>query len=861
VDASDRLGAEREDAGPHGARSGVPGRSANRSLLLVVLAVVVALVSLLGPLGAGGLWDPHELGVAELARRIAVTVFGDTRLALTDAQNGIPSLAELGRGELPFTSVAVGLRVFGLSAWAGRLPLALWGLLGLFATYAMLARLVDRAAAAFAVLCLSTTPLYFLHARTILGDIVTMASMALGVAGLAIACFDGSADSPRRVRRVAWLLAGTSGLVTGAMSRGVLFGVAPPALAVAVAWWIRPRTRVRWADRLSVVSGMVASVGGIVALGLGIWAFVKTSHAPSSYSMLIGAAFRTAPGGTTHDVMIHQLGHAMFPWSALVPFGLAAALGAPPAAKDAGREVSARTALAAVAVLAVVPYTLLSPYVGVLPYGAVFALCALVGVFLHDLERGARTSRALAMTVVAVLVLFYLDYRTTPDTGMHAFVVKDAVMPASFVHTASVIVRNLTVLLSPGAFFTLMEQGSRPRFQLEEYLAWPRTLGDAFRRRLLPLLAMVQCALLVLAALEALSRRGLRIAWFSHMPAAVTLGFRYAWLVWPLVVLVPPAAALLLRDVFRFLFASESPSCPSGASTGWFERWRPTRALGAALAFTAAGGVLSLVYYPRLMMQLSPDQAVQSYRRLARPNEPLAMLGVSPEAAAYLVGEKVTTFSSDRAASAWLAGQGRRWLVAGEDKLPALNSSYRQHVSPRVNLPVLDARSSSALLVSNQRRPSEPDQNPFNSWILTDQPQPTHSVTAQLEGQLYGLGWDLTTLDGHNADALEAGRAYRLTLFWQVLKPILTTWRTFVHIDGQQRRLNADHDTLGGKYPMHQLLAGDFFADTTEFTVEPNFGPGVYDLYYGLYRDSQRMRVESGRHDNDRILGGPIRVR
>ncbi|MBN1606092.1 MAG: glycosyltransferase family 39 protein [Polyangiaceae bacterium] len=840
--------------------SAAPGHSANRRRWLVLLAAVVALVSLLAPLGVGGIWDPHELAVAELARRIAVTVFGGTRLALADAQNTVPSLAELGRGELPFTSVAVGLRVLGLSAWAGRLPLALWGLVGLFATYAMLARLVDRAAAAFAVLCLSTTPLYFLQARTILGDVVTMASMALGVAGLGIACFDGSADAPRRVQRAAWLFVGTGGLVTGVMSRGVLLGAAPPALAVALAWWVRPRTPTRWVDRLSVLSGMVASAAGVVALGLGIWAFVRTSHAASSYSMLLGAAFRTEPGGTTHDLMIHQVGHAMFPWSALVPFGLAAALSAaPPAAKDANREVSARTTLGAVAVIAVVSYTLLGPYVGALPYGAVFALCALVGVFLRDLERGAHTSRALAMATVAVLVLLSLDFRATPDTGMRAFVVEDAVMPASYVRTASAIVRNITVLLGVAAFFTLMERESRPRFQLRDYLAWPRALRDGLGRWLV--FTLVECALLALAAMEVLSRRGMHVHGLSKIPSVLAAIVRYAWLVWPPLVVATPIAVLFVRDVFRWLFASESPCCGGVEGAGWLARWRPSRALGAALAFTAAGGVLSLVYYPGLMTQLSPDQAVHSFGRLARPNEPLAMLGVSPEAAAYLVGEKVKTFSSDRAASTWLSGEGRRWLVAGADKLSALNSTYRQHASPRVNLPVLDARSSRALLVSNQRRPSERDQNPFDSWILTDRPQPKHSVTGQLEGQLYALGWDLTTLDGRNTDALEAGRAYRLTLFWQVLNPILTTWRTFVHIDGQQRRLNADHDTLEGKYPMHLLLTGDFFADTTEFTVEPNFGPGVYELYYGLYRENQRMRVESGRHDNDRILGGPIRVR
>jgi len=40
----------------------------------------------------------------------------------------------------------------------------------------LLARLVDRVAAAFSVIALSTMPLFFLGARTILGDVVTMSA-------------------------------------------------------------------------------------------------------------------------------------------------------------------------------------------------------------------------------------------------------------------------------------------------------------------------------------------------------------------------------------------------------------------------------------------------------------------------------------------------------------------------------------------------------------------------------------------------------------------------------------------------------------------------------------------------------------
>ncbi len=38
--------------------------------------------ALLGPVAAAGIWDPHELTVAELGRRIALHLYGAEGLAL-----------------------------------------------------------------------------------------------------------------------------------------------------------------------------------------------------------------------------------------------------------------------------------------------------------------------------------------------------------------------------------------------------------------------------------------------------------------------------------------------------------------------------------------------------------------------------------------------------------------------------------------------------------------------------------------------------------------------------------------------------------------------------------------------------------
>ena len=56
------------------------------------------------------------------------------------------------------------------------------------------------------------------------------------------------------------------------------------------------------------------------------------------------------------------------------------------------------------------------------------------------------------------------------------------------------------------------------------------------------------------------------------------------------------------------------------------------------------------------------------------------------------------------------------------------------------------------------------------------------------------------------------------------------------------------------------MLPGDFFADAHEFELDLNLTPGVYTLYYGLFRESVRLRVDRGKHHEDRIVGGRIRI-
>src|SRR6185369_3270688 len=244
--------------------------------------------------------------VAEFARRIALNLLGGQGLSLDGADNEVPTRSELGRGELPFTSIALGFRLFGLHEGAGRLPLSLWALAGLAATYLLVRRLADRRSAWFAVLVLATMPLYFLHARTMLGDIVTMSALALAVSGLALAVFDRSAGSVR------WLALGVGllGMVCALLSRGVLIGIAVPACSVGVTWLVLRATRVDSGERFGDAIGALALGFGALCGAVACRALLQAPESGGKFSLWLGTMVNRPRVLPTFDSVLLQLGHA-----------------------------------------------------------------------------------------------------------------------------------------------------------------------------------------------------------------------------------------------------------------------------------------------------------------------------------------------------------------------------------------------------------------------------------------------------------------------------------------------------------------------------------------------------------------------
>jgi hypothetical protein len=284
-----------------------------------------------------------------------------------------------------------------------------------------------------------------------------------------------------------------------------------------------------------------------------------------------------------------------------------------------------------------------------------------------------------------------------------------------------------------------------------------------------------------------------------------------------------------------------------------------------ALAFGGAvvGVVLCVAYYPALANQLSPKEVFESYRRTC-PGAPLALLGVGGRTAAYYAGGQPQTLSDTPGAFQWLmAGSGqRRCLAVKAEELPKLNQLWRQQSpEPKTNLPVLDARSSQIVLASSTLGGGEKNENPLGAIVLSAPPHPQRKLDVNMEDKLEVLGIDLDDERGHAVDTVAPGKTYHLKTYYRVLAPVTAEWEAFIHIDGYHRRHNGDHKPMNGKYPMSLWLTGDLLVDDHEFKLEPNFTPGTYTIYFGLFVGDTRLKVKSGPSDGDnRINGGALKV-
>jgi hypothetical protein len=819
------------------------------SRLAFVLALVVAALWIVLPIGRGGAWDPYELDVADLARRIAVHAFGATDLARAGDPATIPTLTDLGMGELPFTWMALVFRWFGVSDVTGRGAMAVWAVVGAAALGALVRRASGERTSFWAVAVLVTMPLYLLQGRTMLGDIVTIASFAIAVSGMLL-----WAIIPGRARWAAAAV-GAAGLAAGFMSRGWLLGVAAPCVSVGVAMLVGGELLGG-----SAASARIRRIVGTVLVALGALAAVRfcvvalplvDTDAPLAREagMIL---WDSRPNDATFDRLLRQIGHGLFPWSALLPWALSRAF----STRETGPEAFVRIALAVASIVAFACGTLVVPWAGALPYVGVVPLAGLVALALADLDRGQRPSPVAALGVGAAYALLVIDLTREPVRTLAAFGLVSPTLPPAYDEPAKRAVVVAGLLSAPIVIVALAKSEATLRLTFREVLPFlaarvreartdARALGRAavaaFQGNLLFFLVVFEAGLVGLAAMLFI---GGRAEWESvtSLPHAAVRAGQAAW--WAL-----PLAALGAAVAWR---AGAAAVDAAAAVT------RLGRGGVVGLAVAMGGTWLSFGYYPALAAELSPKEVFETFRAKRAPGEELALLGASPRSGAFYAGQTVPSFSDERSAFDWLdaAGDNRRFLVVKARDLARLNSLWRgEH---QANLPVIDARRSENLLAVS-RLGDEPNQNPLGDIVLDADPTPAKPLATRFLDDLDVLGWEVRDERGRLVDAVVPGKPFKLVFYYRVLARV-GDWQAFVHLDGRSRQ-NADHAVLGGRYPMPLWQPGDRVRDEIDVTLPPNFGPGEIWVFFGFFQGKTRMRVTEGEHQEDRAIAGRIKVR
>ncbi len=117
-----------------------------------------------------------------------------------------------------------------------------------------------------------------------------------------------------------------------------------------------------------------------------------------------------------------------------------------------------------------------------------------------------------------------------------------------------------------------------------------------------------------------------------------------------------------------------------------------------------------------------------------------------------------------------------------------------------------------------------------------DVPVLAHDAGAVFGDQLRLAGYELSRADG--------GQAVGVTLAWQALGPIDTSYTAFVHLLDGEGRLVAQSDAVpAGGYATDRWLAGEVVVDNHTLPIPEDLVPGSYLLVAGLYDAATGQRL------------------
>ena len=136
-------------------------------------------------------------------------------------------------------------------------------------------------------------------------------------------------------------------------------------------------------------------------------------------------------------------------------------------------------------------------------------------------------------------------------------------------------------------------------------------------------------------------------------------------------------------------------------------------------------------------------------------------------------------------------------------------------------------------------------------------PEISFPLRADIAHRAALLGYDL------DRTSVEPGGVLQLTLYWQALARMETSYTVFTHLLDAEGRVRGQKDSMpcGGACPTTGWLEGEVIVDRYEIAVDPDAPAGEYQIEVGMY-DPQTLRRlpafdEAGKRlADDRILLG-----
>ena len=137
-----------------------------------------------------------------------------------------------------------------------------------------------------------------------------------------------------------------------------------------------------------------------------------------------------------------------------------------------------------------------------------------------------------------------------------------------------------------------------------------------------------------------------------------------------------------------------------------------------------------------------------------------------------------------------------------------------------------------------------------------------HPLRANLDDKVAFLGYD------QDKATVRPGGTLHLTLYWQALAKMETSYTVFVHLLDAQNRTWGQRDNLpvGGTHPTTSWLPGEVVSDEYEIVVDATAPVGEYQIEVGMYDLGTMLRLaafdEQGNPlPSDRILLSKVQVK